>query len=277
MKILGISRSEHFSPNSVERDRSIFCAVKECLLKAGHEVETIGEEAFVAESGYDAIFSMGRSETLLQQLQQLETSGTPIINSPSSLLKDNRAHQADLFKEGGVPIPKTEIDCGIGPKMDFPFWLKRSTCAQSATDVCFVPDEETYHKSIAEMQSNHACDTILQVKHEEGDLVKFYGVAGTTFFSYIFPLEKGNFSKFGLETHNSPFKRYDFSESQLQKAANKAATLTNIDIYGGDAIVRSDGTFVIIDFNDWPSFSTCREEAAKHIAQKIIQMINQND
>ena len=36
-------------------------------------------------------------------------------------------------------------------------------------------------------------------------------------------------------------------------------------MYGGDAIVTSDGDFYIIDFNDWPSFASCREAAAEAI------------
>ena len=44
-------------------------------------------------------------------------------------------------------------------------------------------------------------------------------------------------------------------------------------IYGGDAVVRRDGSFCMIDFNDWPSFSRCREEAALAIACRIKELI----
>ena len=32
----------------------------------------------------------------------------------------------------------------------------------------------------------------------------------------------------------------------------------------------SDGVLKIIDFNDWPSFSSCREEASRAIVARII-------
>ena len=54
--------------------------------------------------------------------------------------------------------------------------------------------------------------------------------------------------------------------------AERLAAVIGLDVYGGDCIVRSDGTFAIIDFNDWPSFSRCREEAAKAIAEKVKVM-----
>ena len=44
-------------------------------------------------------------------------------------------------------------------------------------------------------------------------------------------------------------------------------------LYGGDAVVSSEGDIRIIDFNDWPSFSACRDDAAKAIAARIHQML----
>lgn len=56
----------------------------------------------------------------------------------------------------------------------------------------------------------------------------------------------------------------DFQQS-LYGATEALTSLINIKVYGGDAIVQADGSFKIIDFNDWPSFSPCRQEAAKAI------------
>ena len=49
--------------------------------------------------------------------------------------------------------------------------------------------------------------------------------------------------------------------------------MTDVKIYGGDAIVAADGSISIIDWNDWPSFAPCRAEAAPHIAKCIINAI----
>ena len=47
------------------------------------------------------------------------------------------------------------------------------------------------------------------------------------------------------------------------------ACSTDDSIYGGDCVVSADGTLRIIDFNDWPSFARCREEAGGKIAECI--------
>ncbi len=57
----------------------------------------------------------------------------------------------------------------------------------------------------------------------------------------------------------------------LRSAAERASAAVGVDVYGGDCIVRADGSFCIIDFNDWPSFSRCREDAAVAIAD-IVEM-----
>ena len=38
--------------------------------------------------------------------------------------------------------------------------------------------------------------------------------------------------------------------------------------------MREDGSYVIIDFNDFPSFSRCRDEAAKAIVELIRMTAN---
>ncbi|MDE7089400.1 MAG: hypothetical protein K2O54_04710, partial [Prevotella sp.] len=104
--------------------------------------------------------------------------------------------------------------------------------------------------------------------HVTGDLVKFYGVRGTGFFRYFYPTDDGE-TKFGDEQYNGQAHHYSFDTSQLQADVDRLAGAVGLDVYGGDCIVRADGTYCIIDFNDWPSFSRCRDEAAEAIASLV--------
>ena len=76
-------------------------------------------------------------------------------------------------------------------------------------------------------------------------------------------------SKFGLEKINGIAKGIPFSVEELKIQSDKAAEALNVPIYGGDCVVSADGTLRIIDFNDWPSFARCREEAGGKIAECI--------
>ena len=49
-----------------------------------------------------------------------------------------------------------------------------------------------------------------------------------------------------------------------------AARELNLVVYGGECIQADDGSLSIIDFNDWPSFATCRAEAATNIAKAVM-------
>ena len=53
-----------------------------------------------------------------------------------------------------------------------------------------------------------------------------------------------------------------------------AAKSIGLKIYGGDCIVDSEGRIYLIDLNDFPSFSSVREEAAREIALSIMNSRN---
>jgi hypothetical protein len=62
----------------------------------------------------------------------------------------------------------------------------------------------------------------------------------------------------------------------MKEICDEAAKILQIPVYGGDCIVSADGSFKIIDFNDWPSFSSCREDAARAIVSFIFKAYERN-
>ena len=87
----------------------------------------------------------------------------------------------------------------------------------------------------------------------------------------------GGFSKFGLERHNGKAHKYAFDTARLTAEAERASRLLHLPVYGGDCIVEPDGSFYFIDFNDWPSFSCCREAASAAIAARVLRAIEHNE
>ena len=279
MNILGISRSPRFSPNSADRDNAIFSAVASRLMHVGHEVSVIAEDVFVAVDleEFDAVFSMARGADVVHQLCEAAAAGKPVLNAPDALLKASRAALAACFQEHDIPQPRSlclatdspDVPSGIS----FPLWLKRGdACAQSATDVCFIEDAEALRRALADFHARGIAAAVAS-QHAEGDLVKFYGVGGTDFFHFLYPTEGEGFSKFGLEARNGVAHYFPFDAAQLKHIADRAASVSGLTVYGGDAIVRADGGILIIDFNDWPSFSPCRRPAAKAIAQRLVKSL----
>ena len=106
-------------------------------------------------------------------------------------------------------------------------------------------------------------------EHLQGDLVKFYGVHGTDFFiGFILSL----FAQQVWSGENKwDNKGIPFSVEELKIQSDKAAEALNVPIYGGDCVISADGTLQIIDFNDWPSFARCREEAGGKITECIYK------
>lgn len=277
-RILGISRSTKFSPHSEDRDAAIFMAVASRLNRGSNDVTIISEDLFIAVdlSDFDLVFSMARGREVLETLAEAEEKdGLIVVNSPKSLLRMSRGTIVNLFIENALPLPTAQV---VSPAvleqtpMTYPFWIKRAdACAQNSGDVCLVRNDEEKRAAIKRFNEQGTPSLVIE-QHASGDLVKFYGVEGTDFFSVAYPTGEGGFSKFGLEAANGQPQHYPFSQEEMKRTADRAAQLTGMTVYGGDAIVGEDGQFKIIDFNDWPSFSSCRRDAAKAIASRINKM-----
>lgn len=140
-------------------------------------------------------------------------------------------------------------------------------------DVRKIDSMEKFHQALNDFATKGITHIVAE-EHIEGDLVKFYGVEGTDFFYATYPTETDGFSKFGLEKENGIPQHYAYDKSKLKQIADQAARVSGLTIYGGDAVVREDGSFAIIDFNDWPSFSSCRKQAAKAIATRLKQILH---
>lgn len=251
-----VQRAEQFSPNAVDKDRAILDAVAERLHRQGHQVSTVSETALAVDDPNrpEWVFSMGR---LPETLRRLEALQVPVVNSPEGVSRCARSVLTGIMQQLAIPMPPSEGADG--------YWLKRGdAAAQEHGDVVYAADRRQLAQCIKEMEERGISNYTVSA-HVRGDLVKFYGVRGTGFFRYFYPTDDGQ-SKFGDEQRNGTAHHYAFDLQQMHSEAERLAGAVGVAVYGGDCIVKADGSFCMIDFNDWPSFSRCREEAADAIA-----------
>ena len=277
--IAGIRRAKVYSPHNEDNDEAIFLEVLKCLEALGHEVRVYDESdllADVVEESY--IYNMVRSQEAVAKLQVLEQKGVVVVNSGFGIEHCGREQMTTLLMNNGVPFAPSEIvnldkivNCQLSI-VNHPCWVKRADgYTVESSDVVFV-NEASQLQQVLDGFVQRGIHRVVVSQHLEGDLVKFYGVADTDFFYWFYPLAS-NHSKFGYEMVNGTPVGIPFSEDRLKDICIQASEVLGVEVYGGDAIVSKDGTIRLIDFNDWPSFAPCREEAAKAIAQVIIQKI----
>lgn len=267
--IIAVRRAPRFSPNSVDRDDAILHAVCEELqqkLSLSDSILVIDEDDFAKTPTKARVYvTMARSAAALLALGRRAKEGALCVNSATGVSLCQRALLTRLMREHHIPMPAEQGEKGS--------WLKRGdAAAQSKDDVVFCPDQEALAKAIASFKARGINEYVTSA-HVEGDLVKFYGV-GRRFFRYYYPTDDG-FSKFGDEQRNGTARHYPFDEDSLRKDAFRLAELTGATAYGGDAIVDDQGQYFFIDFNDWPSFSRCRGEAAKVIAEEVMELYHE--
>ena len=271
-KILLIQRAACYSPNSEEKDLAILQEVGSLLEDATIISEddfvnrfstynqSVSSESVESVNAYCQIISMARSPKVLDCLEQLEQRGIRVLNPSVGIRACQRSNIDKVMRENHLPLPPDKGDDG--------YWVKRADItAQSKEDVCFCHDWSEVEKIKSTFMQRGITDVVTQA-HVKGDVVKFYGVEGTGFFRYYYSGDDTE-TKFGDEERNGKPQYYPFSSSDLQTDAEKLACLLQTPIYGGDAIVREDSSYVIIDFNDFPSFSRCRKDAAKAIFERM--------
>ncbi len=278
--ILIIKRNAVFSPNSSHKDAAIIDAVCTQLQQKGHKTKIIDEFEILtySEQPPDYVISMARHPQVLDLLESWEKMGTLVLNSAKACKNCYRATLTRCLDEN-IPTPKSTI---ISTKTDNIhnihwikeglFWIKRADFQTMQSSDVIRPHTFEEANLILQSYAKRGIFHAVISEHIEGSLIKFYGVYGTSFFYWHVPKE----DKFG-NTINSSDIVNDFNQDELENIANCAAESIELDIYGGDAIIDAKGGIYIIDVNDFPSFSSCRNQASKAIVQHTLTQIKNFD
>lgn len=277
IKIAAIKRAGAFSPNHIGNDTAILNIVAEQLRKRGCEVNVYSEEQFAEGAVSERIIvNMCRERRSIELLQQKEDEGCLVINSGYGIENCTRERMTRILLGSNIPYPDSmtvNTDEAVRDKLLRAryerCWIKRGDShTMHKEDVSYVRHAEEAQEVLQEYFLRGIKRAVIS-RHLEGDLIKFYGISGTSFFYWFYPF-MSDYSKYGKESVNGDVSGIKFDSSYLKKICQEAADILDVKIYGGDCIVSPDGEIRIIDFNDWPSFAPCRVEAAPQIARAIM-------
>ncbi len=281
--IAGVMRAGAYSPNHIGNDTAIFNAVAEHLRKRGCIVNVYNEDQF-NKNGVEerVIMNMCREQASIAKLQRYEDEGRLVINSGFGIENCTRERMTRILMGNTIPYPESLIvntDEAVKPllkKAGFQScWIKRGDFhAMHKEDVSYVRHAEEAQEVLQEYFFRGIKRAVIN-KHLVGDLIKFYGVKDQPFFYWFYPFDQGH-SKYGAEAINGKSKGFSFDVDEMKRICQQAAEELNVVVYGGDCIVDAEGKMQIIDFNDWPSFAPCRNEAAPYIAKAIISAVKKH-
>lgn len=273
-------RAGAYSPNHIGNDAAIFNAAADQLRKRGCEVSVYSEEQFRnSDIEEDIVLNMCREQDSIRKLISLEEKGKLVINSGYGIENCTRERMTRMLVGNGIPYPESIIvntNEDVRPELERAAfgacWIKRGDFhAMHKEDVSYCRHIEEAQEVLHEYFYRGIGRAVIN-RHLVGDLVKFYGVSGQSFFHWFYPFDEGH-SKYGYEAVNGRSSGFTFDVGNLKSMCQRAADIMEVKIYGGDCIVSEDGTIRIIDFNDWPSFAPCRAEAATAIAKCVLKAI----
>lgn len=272
IKIAGIMRAAAFSPNHIGNDSSIFNIVADQLRKRGCEVNVYSEDQFINNGVNEKIIvNMCREKRSIERLQHLEDMGMLVINSGYGIENCIRERMARIFIGSSIPYPETIItdtDEAIRERLTKAgitrCWIKRGDShTMHNEDVTLVRHPEEAQEILQEYFLRGIKRAVIN-RDIEGEMIKFYGILGTPFFYWLTTRSSSAIARKQPAT---------FDESRLKALCSAAAEILDVKIYGGDCVLSPDGKMRIIDFDDWPSFAPCRQEAATNIAKFVMSSV----
>lgn len=269
MHFIAVARGSRYSPNHVGNDSKILALTIDQIRAKGHSVSVYDEDQLrpdLIKTPY--IFSMIRGNRSLKILQEIEEQGALIINSTRGVYNCYRENLARLLPKAGVNIPTTLVLDTQKKVENIPFagkpfkvWIKRGDVhAIHREDVTLVYSIEELAEVLNEYRRRGIGSAVIQ-EHITGPVVKFYAVKNTPFFHFYF---------------HDRATALPFDTAMLMDMAQRSAEVLDVDIYGGDAVIGTEGDIRIIDLNDWPSFAPVRNEASKWIAKVILEKAEQH-
>ena len=145
-------------------------------------------------------FAMCEGVNSLKLLENWESKGQTVVNSPKAVKNCYRHRMLPLLNHGTLPFPKTlliqtsesvngQFNLGRG------VWVKRGDVHSTQPgDVELIFDRPSLEKTLESMRSRWVDQAILQ-EHVHGDLIKFYGVRSQGWFRHFYhkPEEKMGF------------------------------------------------------------------------------------
>jgi hypothetical protein len=205
----------------------------------------------------------------LETMGWLAASGVTVVHEPSAILSCHRVRMLPLLARAGLPRPEAHlVTCAdpesealawAGKRGETGIWVKRGDVHATRTeDVVHLRGEAAIGDALARLADRGVSHAVLEA-HVPGRTVKFYAVRGTPFFR--------SYAEDGSDLGPAP--------PAWRELAEQAAAALGLAVYGGDLVVGEGNDPVLVDVNDWPSFSRCRAEAASAIAEHLFTRLQE--
>lgn len=268
-RVVGIARESLYSPGDFEAaDRGILEATGQALTEHGAEVEIVEADApLAAFEGARLVFAMCQGPAALETLRALVRAGHTLVHEAEAIEACHRVQLVPKLAEADLPRPEAHLVTSAAPEPgplawvdaqgDAGAWVKRGDVhATQEGDVQRVRGVDEARKALGELAARGVERAVLEA-HAPGRTVKFYAVRGTGFFRA--------YPDGGTEVNDPP--------QAWRDVADRAAEALGLSVYGGDVVVDASGNALVVDVNDWPSFSRCREAAAQAIAGHLLERL----
>jgi len=246
-----VPREARYSFGKRDADQRVLQRTGQHLAEAGHEVAVVEPQRLQGRLDVPAfVLSMSEDCETLRVLRHLAARGSVVLNSPRSVWQTcQRSTMLASLQQAGIAVPPScLVPTVVGHAAHAPVWVKRPDYHRlRETDVSYAVTAGDVERTFAKFAAAGIGTAILQT-HCHGQVLKCY-VVGRQLI------------------HVSPAPPPQ-QRGRLHDLCAQTGRALGLHIFGVDVVIEN-GLPVVIDVNDWPSFSPCCDEAAKAIARLV--------
>jgi glutathione synthase/RimK-type ligase-like ATP-grasp enzyme len=256
LRYLLIEREQIYSPGRSQDDLAILSRIQQLLIQKGIQTVSISGESFLerkVQDKFDVALAMCRNPKSLRLLDEFIAQNIRVFNDPESIRHCSfRVNMLSVLSQSQINIPLSQVISTLSKITPEPWpidgvWLKRCDFhSLESQDVVLISDITLFNRMLDEFR-NRGHDYIIVQRHVRGPTIKCYSVGGDRFLRCYPALER--------QEHQALVKQIVQLISQV----------FGLEIFGVDIILDPEGSIVIVDVNDWPSFAPCLDEAANAI------------
>jgi hypothetical protein len=271
IQVMGVYREPEYSPGKIEADTAILDSVLDHIRASGAHTTALDAAHFAAGEfpAPHLVLAMCQGQRGLARLAAAEESGAVVINSALAIRNCYRDLLGAGLMRAGVPVPEGVLVHTVAPldlkplrtiDLSSPMYVKRGDLhALGPEDVQRVEGLDQLRATLM-CFSRRGVQLAFVQQEVVGEVVKFYGVSGGEYFAAI---------------AESDVRLSDAQTRELNHSTSIVASALGLEVWGGDAIFKGD-SFSIVDFNDWPSFSRVRAEAARAISRRSLRHLRRH-
>lgn len=235
-------------------DRLLVSTLANILMRRGLTVRMLTVDAKLSPSDTlpQVVCNLRRYRENIQRLTQFYGPSVQYINTPPATLLCVKRNMLERLRDAGIPSPVFVVSAKPDREdiAELPVWLHSTSYNLTIYSWNGFAENRAEVQQKWQLARSSGVSQIILTQHVSGPLVKAYCVGDAVLGS---------------------------QDARIREVVLRVGRAFGLEVFGVDIIVDQMGRCVVLDVNDWPSFSAVRSAALKLIDELVWRKLKERN